>query len=793
MGRIDWGSNGAERVGVTENSGSFRILQPLGKGGMGEVHLAEDTRLGRKVALKFLSDEDKAPRDAREKLFREAKLASQLNHPHICTIHDIGEGDEGRGYIVMEHVEGDTLKEKVAEGPLSLESVVRYGVQLAEALSYAHDQGVVHRDLKSANIMINPDDRVKILDFGLAVQMQPGEIDDQSTALMDGEEAQRVAGTIHYMAPELLRGQPADKRSDIWALGVVLYEAITGLLPFTGETVYDVSSSIIAKPPAPMSDKVPSALGFVIERCLAKNPDERYVQTAEVHAALDILANTLKSAGTLALTGSPTGFWNLSALPSPERRARGVAPAAADPPPEVPPQSQALAVLPLKNLSGDPSQEYFADCITDALITDLAKIGSLTVISRASVMAYKNSDKPLPAIADDLKVDRIIEGSVLRAGDQVRVSAQLVDAISDANLWADSYTRDFTDIFQLQSDVARAIAGEIHIQLTPADRQHLDGRGKVDREAHEALLHGRHAMAKPENLGVAIDWFEKSIKLDPEYSMPYTLLAHSYLLLAMYGFRRPLDVFPVAKINAHRAIELDDASAEAHCILAWVAQLFDFDRQATEQGYSQSLTLNPGAEETHRLYGCYLIGTGRTEEGLAMLRRSVELDPLSPLRNAIYAYGLYVARQYSQAVEVCDQVVESHPRFWWARWVKGEVLTAKSKTAEAIAEYELALTASQNAFTMGSLGAAYALSGREDEARRLLGDLETQSKHRYVSPYFIGVIHLGLGDKETALDRLEQAWEERDGWVQWLLVNPAVDRVRSEERFGSLLKRIGLR
>ena len=525
---------------------------------------------------------------------------------------------------------------------------------------------------------------------------------------------------------------------------------------------------------------------------MAKSPEERYPQTGEVHASLEILSTVFASGGAESLAQRSVGFLDLGPLPAisdtQANAARGWVSREIESE-----RRRSLAVLPLRNLSHKSDEDFFADCMTEALITDLAKIRALKVISYGSARRYKDSDLPISEIAKALDVEVLIEGAVLRIGDQVRVSSQLVDAASETHLWAESYMRDFTDIFALQSEIAQAIASEVHVQLTPQEGRNLADRRKVDPEAHEALLRGEHVMAMPERMGEAIQQFETAIELDPTYARPHTALAHAYLLLAMYGFRRPLDVFPLAKSHVEQAIALDETSAEAHCILGWTIQLYQFDRAACEREYRRSLELNPGAEETLRLCGCYLIGTGRTEEGLQMLRKSVDLDPLSPLCNAIYAYGLHVSRQYTQALEHCDLVIERNPKFWWTRWGKGEVLTAKGQYDEAIEQYEHALAAAKSSFTIGSLGAAYGLSGQREKAEQLLAALESHTDSHYVSPYFVSVIHLGLGNHEAALDWLERAWEERDGWVQWLLVNPTVDRVRSQPRYEALLKRIGLR
>ena len=766
------------RVGV------FEIVSLLGRGGMGKVYLAEDTRLGRKVAIKMVSEHRQDWKAGKDRLLREARTVSALSHPNISTLFDVGTEGEHL-YIVMEYIDGSTLRDLTPPGGMPVEDVLAHGRAIASALAHAHDRGVVHRDLKTANVMITREGRLKVLDFGLAAisQPQPGgdPAVDQPTLTMPGA----IVGTPQYMSPEQLRGEPADPRSDIWALGVVLFEIATKQRPFPGRSTFEVTSAVLKDPPSALPSRLPPALAAVIYRCLHKDPARRYQDSREVVAALEVVGSTF--------AGSEVGAVSANGL-LPAHSEHAVGRGSSSSGGSLGRRIESVAVLPLANLSRDPEQEYFSDGLTEALINDLAKIGALKVISRNSAMRYKGSEKPLRDIAHELGVDGVLDGSVLRSGNEVRINAQLVHAATDTNLWADSYTSELANILRLQSEVAQAVAREIKVALTPEEEAQLASPMAVKPAAHEAYLQARHSrnLVSRDGFKLAIDWARKAVEIDPAYARPYELLADVFLLLGMYGFQRPREVFPLAKKYAAQALDLDDALPDAHSTMGWAVQVHDFDRAASEREYRRALELNPGHATTLMRYGACLIGLGETREGLEMLGRSIELDPMAPMMNALYAYGLYLTREFDAAIAHSHKMAAWEPDFWWTYWNLGEALTAQKSFDEAVAAHEKAFALDRNPFTGGGLAAAYARGGDPARAEAMLGSMLAKAKQHYVPPYFLALVQEALGRREDALASLEKAWEERDSWFSFAAVTPALDALRDEPRLGELLRQMGL-
>ncbi len=612
-----------------------------------------------------------------------------------------------------------------------------------------------------------------------------------------------VLGTVGYMSPEQVRGEELDARTDLFSLGVILYELATGQPPFSGDSSAEVLAGLLTREPtAPsrLNPRLPPDLERIILKCLDKDPDKRYQSARELGVDLRRLASASATQPRVAVRPRRRrwlpAFLALAVLlvagltlwPGLDRRRDRLS--GQDPQRPI----ESLAVLPLANLTDDPGQQYFVDGMTEALIANLAKIGALKVISRTSAMRYKGSDKPLREIARELGVDAVIEGSVSRSGQEVKITAQLVHAASDTNLWAESYTGDLANIFGLQSEVAQAVAGRIRIAVTAEERAQLAPPGVVKPRAHEAYLQARQSrnLISRDGFELAIDWAGKAIEIDPGYARAYEILAEVYLLLGLYGFRRPREVFPLAKQNAAKALALDEALADAHSTMGWAVQVHDFDRVASEREYQRALELNPGHEITLMRYGAFLIGLGQTDRGMAMLERSIELDPMAPIMNALYAYGCYLTRDFDGAIAHSHKMAEWEPGFWWTHWNLGEALGALGKYEEAVEEAETAFALERNPFTGGGLAAAYARAGDPARAGAMLNSMLAKAEQHYVPPYFIALVQEALGRREQALDSLEKAWEERDSWFSFAAVTPALDSLREEPRLKELLRQMGL-
>jgi serine/threonine-protein kinase len=750
----------------------YRLDEKLGEGGMGLVFRAWDQHLERSVAIKFIGERLLSDAGARSRFLREARTASALNHPNICIIHEVGESD-GLAYIVMEHVEGKPLSALIPMNGLPLDTVLRCGTQVADALAHAHDRGIVHRDLKSPNVVLTPEGRPKVLDFGLAKRLAGGDDDAELTQSIGPTAAGLVVGTLSYLPPEVLRGAAADPRGDIWALGVMLFEMASGHLPFRGATPFETSSAILREAPAPLPARVPAGLRGVIQRCLVKEPEQRYQRAGELRAALDALSS------------------NVSPVPAPARP-RGAAPRrrtkASGP-------IRALVVLPLENLSGDPAQEYFADGMTEALIARLAKIGTLKVISRTSAMFYKGARKPLPEIARELKVDAVVEGSVLRAGDQVRITAQLIRAATDEHLWAETYDRDLRDILALQSEVARAIAQEIQVKLTPKEEASLAHSRTVDPAAYEAYLRGLHSWNKRSESGLkqGVEHFQRAIEEDPTYARAYAGLADCYSVLGWMGMLPPKESFGRSKAAAVKALELEKDLAEAHCSLAYALHHYDWDWANAEREFLRSLELNPGYATGHHWHALLHVSLGRPREAVAEIEKAQELDPLAPILRSALGFILYMTRQYDRANVELLKTVEAHPKFWiGSNWL-GLSSAQQKRYPEALAACARAVELSDGLpITVASLGYIQALSGDREGAMGTLERLKESAKHRYVIPYGMAIIYAGLGDHEQALTWLEKAFEERSNLLCYLSVDPSFDSLRAHPRFLEMQRRIGL-
>ena len=784
---------------VGQTLGHYRICEKLGSGGMGEVYRARDERLKRDVAIKILSPKSVIATETWRHVMREAQSASALNHPHICTIYEVGEAAD-QPFIVMEFVEGHALATVISRDGLSIALVHRYGTQIASGLAHAHDRGVVHRDIKTSNIYVTPAGQIKILDFGLAKFIPASKVGEEpeTVSSASGLWASSVVGTLPYMAPEVLRGEEADARSDIWALGVVLFEMVSGKRPFRGQTAYELSSAILRETPAAVPANTPAALRHVIDRCLEKEPGQRYQRAGEVSAALETAASDA------ALTVGPSKprkswFTHRRALvaisllvaliaASVAFNVGGVRTALFGRRPAG--QIRSLAVLPLENLSRDPEQDYFAIGMTDALITDLAKDGQFLVISRTSVMPYKDSKKTLPVIAQELGIDAVVEGSVLESGNRVRINAQLIEARSDKHLWAERYERDLRDILSLQDDVASAIGTAIRGKVS---RTRAIQKRQVDPEAYRLYLKGMYNWDRrtAESFQKATEYFNEAINKDPAFASAYSALSGIYIMLSGYSLASAIEVLPKAKAAAFKALELDNTLSEAHETLATVHML-EWSFPDAEKEFRLALSLDPNNAGAHQGYGAFSAKMGRFDDASVELRKAIQLEPLWLAHGVGLGNVYYYQGRYDKAIKEYNNVLEMNPDFWLAHGYRAFAYEKQEQFQKAAADLQQVLAAFPHTNAKAALGELYALQGKRSEARKIIRELQESSKKEYVSDYWLATVYVALGDKDTVFRLLENEYADRSIWLLDLKVDPRFAAVHSDPRFQNLLRRIGL-
>ncbi len=741
----------------------YRIIDQIGAGGMGVVYRARDERLERDVAVKVLPAGALADEAQRRRFHREALALSRLNHPGVATVHDF-DREGGADFIVMELVTGETLAARLKNGALPPEQVTDLGIQIAEALEAAHEGGVLHRDLKPANIIVTGKGRVKVLDFGLARLVQAG-VDTRATTLLTAGDA--VAGTLAYMAPEQLLGQEVDAGGDLFALGVVLYEMATGRLPWRETLATALVNEILhatPEPPSELRPDLPPHLERIILKALAKDPAGRYASAVELAADLRAGSGATDVARPPRATGAPTAIGS-------------------------------LAVLPLRNLSGDPEQDFFADGMTEALIVRLAQIGSLRVISHTSAMSYKGVRKSIPQIARELGVDAVVEGSVQRSGERVRITAQLVAAASDEHLWSSTIDRPLGDILDLHSEVSRAIAEELRARLTPNERVRLAGAGPVRPAAYEAYLRGRFFWNKrtPEGLAKGLACFQESIDADPLYAPAWSGLADCHNMLGAFRWKTSREAFPLAHAAAARALDLDPDLAEGHTSLAFALQYYDWDWARADAAYQRAIALNPGYATARQWYADCLTGLGRPDEAFVEIGRAAELDPLSPVVGTSHGDTFYYARRYAEAIARYQRTLELDPGFLWARFNVGRTLQQLGRHDEAILAFEAAhRDAGMSLEDSPALAHAWAAAGDRARAEAMLPRIIEGWREGRVSPYSVANIYIALGDRDQAFAWLERAWEDRDRMMVSLRVHPRLDPLRGDSRFAALLVRMNL-
>ncbi len=751
--------------------GPYEILVPIGAGGMGEVYKARDTRLDREVAIKVLPAAFAADPDRLRRFEQEARATAALDHPNILAIHDLGTHD-GSPYLVAELLEGSPLRERLKDGPLPCREAVEIATQVAHGLAAAHARGIFHRDLKPENLFLTTDGIVKILDFGLAklaVRPAGDETPTEATTQTQQTAGGVLLGTVPYMAPEQARGMPVDQRADVFAFGVVLYEMLDGKRPFRGATSTDTVAAILRDEPPPLPASVPAALAAVVSRCLAKEPGERYQGGGELKAALD---------GLPRATGTDRH--------DPRRetaRARQTARRK---------RIRSVVVLPLLDFSRDPEQEYFADGMTEALIADLAKIRALRVISRTSAMRYKATGKSLPEIAAELGVDGVVEGSVMRVGRRVRITAQLIHAATDTHLWAESYERDFEDVLLLQSEVARAIVGEIRIAVTTEEARRLASPRHVDPEAYDACLKARfhYYRLSREHLDTALQYFHLALEKDPSCARAWAGIAATWSALTDAGFVPPHEAIPKAKEAALRALELDDSLVEVRVDLANISFCCDWDWSGAEREFRRAIDLDPNSAEARFFYADFLISMGRNDEAEAEARRALELDPFSFFMQGFFGWHLVYLHRCDDAIVHLNKTLQmetdfssAHLGLWGAFYRKGlreEALAAARRFFAVLGDGEV----------VEALRRGEAESGYEGAMRLAALELEKRAAAAHVPAVRIARLWAHAGDADRALEWLEKAHTWRESPLVHLRVGWDWDSLRGDPRFQSLLHRM---
>jgi len=738
----------------------YKILEKLGEGGMGLVYKAEDTRLDRTVALKFPEPHALGGEQGIARLSREAKSAAALNHPNICTIYEI-DSSEGRPFIAMEYIDGQSLEDRIESDPPALNETIDIAAQIAAGLGHAHEKGIIHRDIKPGNVMVTPSGRAKILDFGLAKSLGGTLLTRTGTTI----------GTVAYMSPEQARGEEADARTDIWSLGAVLYEMVSGRRPFKGDYEQAVIYQILNDTPKPVTELLPDTpgeLARVIEKAMARDPRERYVRTEDVIKDLNAIGKGVGSGREENRAQSD------SAKPS-------------------------IAVLPFRDMSSDKDQDYFCEGIAEELINALVKLEGLRVAARTSAFKFKDSDSDIRQIGAELEVQTVLEGSVRKSGNRLRITTQLINVEDGFHLWSEKYDRELEDIFAIQDDISLAIIDKLKVRLLGREKKSLVRRHTADQEAHNLYLKGLYFWNRRLEGGMkaAMEHFRLAIEKDPGYALAYVGIADTYNITGLFGYLPPDETFPKAREAARKALEIDESLGEAHASLAFTNTWFDWDWAAAEREFKRAIELNPKYASAHEWYALFLVSLGRFDEAIVETERSRELDPLSLMINSVVGVIYYFARRYKESIAGHQKALELEPSFLLASTYLVLTYVADGMCDRALETVGKAEAyAAEHAYSLGYFGFAYGMCGREEDALRVLDALNRLAEKRYVSPINQAHVLLGLDRMEEALDFFEKAYAERCPILVFAGTAPYCDRrseaLESNTRYKELMRKIGL-